>query len=341
MRKTLQLILVIFAYSAIAQTNLTANLKLCMPCNGDATDVSGNNNHGFVSGAVLTTDMSGNANQAYLFNGPGEYIDVGNLSVYAPTNELTIVVWGKSNITTSNCLFIINPDDMYDRCVGCAQYLSGYGTMMVWDYGDITAGGRVLHQNMPVDNTNWHQYVYIISESCNLKQIYYDGVLLHNSSYAMNGILNKNKPLYIGGGVSSGGGGSIRWYGKIDNVIIYNRPLNQGEVTQLYSNPDFCSTLDKRQSQSESVLPCTLTGISERENGTGVLFNPTISDGLFGSNDSAERVEIIDIEGRVVMGLTSVTTGQTLDLRHLSNGIYTAKFIVNGSPGIQKVVIVR
>jgi hypothetical protein len=341
MRKTLQLIALVLAYSVPAQINLSAGLKLCMACNGNASDASGNSNHGSVSGASLTTDMSGVPNHAYVFNGTSDNIDVGNLSVYAPTNELSIILWAKSNVTTSNCLFIIDPDNMYDRCVGCAQYLNGAGTMLVWDYGNIMAGARVLHQNMPVDINNWHQYAYIISESCNLKQIYYDGSLIDNSPYSSNGVLNKNKPLYIGGGTSSGGGGSIRWRGKIDNVIIYNRALNQSEVTVLYNNPEFCTTLERLSVQSDPVSICDQVGLRELENSGRVTLYPSVSAGLFYCSVNADELEVIDCSGRVVLSRNGLAAGEGVNAGSLQDGIYNVRIKTGSETNIRKLIISR
>ena len=44
--------------------------------NGNASDSSGNGNHGTVNGATLTSDRFGNANKAYYFNGVDNYIIV-------------------------------------------------------------------------------------------------------------------------------------------------------------------------------------------------------------------------------------------------------------------------
>lgn len=50
-----------------AQVNLVTNLKVCMPFNGNANDISGNGNNGVIVGATLTSDRFGNPNSAYSF----------------------------------------------------------------------------------------------------------------------------------------------------------------------------------------------------------------------------------------------------------------------------------
>jgi hypothetical protein len=147
-------------------------------------------------------------------------------------------MWGKSDLTTSNCLFMLSPDNSSDRCVGCAQYSNAGSTMMLWDYGNIASGGRTSSTGIPIDITGWHHYVYIISQSGNKKQMYLDGVLKSNANYALT-CSNKNLPFLIGAGTDVSGG-SIRFRGKIDDVCIYNRALTANEVSLLASSNNLC-----------------------------------------------------------------------------------------------------
>src|SRR4051812_27277467 len=114
-----------------AQFDLTSNLKVCLPFSGNTSDYSGYNNHGVLSGNVtLTTDRFGSPNSAYKFSGGmNDYIALNNFDQIIPDHQLTISIWAKVWIKTSTCLFILNPDNAWDRCVGCAEY-SGVG--LVW-----------------------------------------------------------------------------------------------------------------------------------------------------------------------------------------------------------------
>jgi hypothetical protein len=61
-------------FTAYAKGNLLAYY----PFNGNANDVSGNNRHGTVNNALLTTDRTGNPNSAYLFDGSSSSIRIAN-----------------------------------------------------------------------------------------------------------------------------------------------------------------------------------------------------------------------------------------------------------------------
>jgi hypothetical protein len=324
MKKILYLIGAVAYSSLAAQVNLISDLKVCMPFNGNATDMSGNSNHGTVFNSTLTTDRFGNVNNAYQFsNSAGSYISIENFSAIAPTNELTISLWAKADFITSNCLFILNPDNQSDRCVGCAQYINGSGTAMIWDYGDLQSGGRTAVTSIAPD-ANWHHYVYIISQSANIKQMYLDGSLVSNSSYSLS-CLNKNLPFYIGGGFSNGGNTSIMWNGKIDDVYMYNRALNTAEVSTLYYGFKVCSSV----------------GIKEARETLAMSIYPAVSaEGLYGLSSSFQegRVEIYSQEGKLVRHYNLEANTLKMDLSQEPGGMYYVKLITPGEVYVNKII---
>lgn len=328
MKKTLLFASLFFTAIAYSQ-DLTSNLKVCMPFNGNANDVSGSGNNGTISGSTLTTDRFGNALSAYQFNGTSNYISIANFANVAPTNELTISMWAKSDQTTSNCLFMLSPDNVADRCVGCAQYANGGSTMMIWDYGDLSSGGRTVASAIPIDLSGWHHYVYITSQSGNKKQMYLDGVLKSNAAYGLS-CSNKNLPFFIGAATDGGAGGSIRFHGKIDDVCIYNRALNTNEVSALYTGTGVCFAVS----------------IEELNNFSKGIFYPTVSEtGIYtysGEISKLKEVEIYSIEGKSLKSITKTEFSETqgkLDLNNFSNGLYFVKLVKNEECYIQKIVI--
>lgn len=307
---------------ANAQVNLVSNLKVCLPFNGNAMDISGNGNNGTVSGAALTTDRFGNPNQAYLFNGTSDYIALNSFAALAPTNELTVSMWAKASSTTSNCLFEIITDSPSDRCVGCAQYSNGGSTMMLWDYGNLSGGGRTTATGIPIDNASWHHYVYTLSQSGNLKQMYLDGSAVSNSAYGLS-CMNKNKPFYIGSATDSIGG-DLRFHGSIDDVCIYNRALNSSEVSALYSGTNACFT----------------TGINELQNFDRVMVYPTVSQtGVYKiskGNRTNIRIEIYSVDGRLIRSYTD--DEEQVNIGDAGNGVYILKIMDNKVAYTQKIV---
>jgi hypothetical protein len=326
MRKFIQLILVFFVFcSTNAQINLTSDLKVCMPFNGNANDLSGSNNNGVVSNAILTSDRFGNPNSAYQFNGTNSHISLSSFTNVASTNEITISLWAKCDVVTSNCLFILNPDNQTDRLVGCAQYINGGSSMMIWDYGNILGGGRTTATGIVNDISNWHHYVFIVSQSGNKKQMYLDGTLNSNASYSLT-CNNKNLPLQIGGGASNGGPAQVRWNGKIDDVCIYNRALNSNEVTALFNG----------------VNACFSVGVEELKSEERTIGYPTVSpDGKFNivnPNLENQLIEVYNMEGKIIKAFQSKDFNTVIDINFAANGIYLLKVVGKERSYTQKII---
>ena len=60
---------------------------------GNASDMSGNENHGIVNGAKQGADRFGMVGQAYNFDGVDDFIDVGNNIVLNLPSSLSISLW--------------------------------------------------------------------------------------------------------------------------------------------------------------------------------------------------------------------------------------------------------
>jgi hypothetical protein len=216
------------------QADLYTGLVGCYPFSGNANDLSGNKHNGIVSGAALTTDRFGKPNSAYHFNGLSDYIAINNFDSLSSTNELSISCWAAADLQTSNCLFMLSPDSMEDRLV----YGVEYNGNIYFDYGNILTNGRSsVSQSY---GTSWNHYVFVVSQSKNLKQVYVNNVLVINTTYGSS-LVKRKKKLYVGAGtdVSSG---NIRFHGSIDDIRIYNRSVNAAEVDSMYTSTTMTCT---------------------------------------------------------------------------------------------------
>lgn len=341
-----------------AQIDLTSNLKVCMPFKGNANDLSGNALNGTVSSVTLTTDRFGVPGNAYQFDRNNDsHIAINSFLTIAPTNELTIAMWAKADIVTSNCLFVLFPDNSNDRCVGCAQYVSS-PTMMVWDYGNIYTNGRVLVQNIPADVTNWHHYTFVVSQLGNLKQTYLDGVVNSNGPYGGT-VLNKAKQFYIGGDYSDGSNGKIMWTGKIDDVCIYNRALTANEVLALYTATAICSSPTPTTPPTGTlvttetlVIPGTTlttgtttetitgTGLTELQKAERLIVYPSVSSGIFQVINGGEEaaIEVYRFNGEKLMAFKLDGQRQAIDLSEFPSGIYLVQMYSRNRRITQRII---
>ncbi len=198
------------------------------PFNGNANDESGHENHGTNNGAILTADRFGVDDQAYRFDGTG-YISVPNSSSLDFDKQFTFSTWvsvEESNVsgrvlskgwlpTHKGYEWIIqetNPRRLrLDVTTDSVSYIENY-----CDSG--LQANTWLHVAVTYDSTKLRFYL--------------NGVV--TNEIARNGIVWSNTfPLTIGRRSTDA---ADFFYGKIDDIRIYNRALSAYEVRQLYGN---------------------------------------------------------------------------------------------------------
>lgn len=194
--------------------------------NGNANDLSGNNLHGTVNGAQLTTDRFGNPNSAYLFDGD-DYISTPHSDSYN-SDALTFSVW-----------FSISDFNAWPR--------------IIWK-GDIPANGNASTFDLYFQtqfNELRFEVTNSLNDSCQITAVpseiqpntwyhvagTYDGkkqTLYFNGSPVVTltkdfKVLKNSDRLYIGTGENR-----RNFRGKIDDLRFYNKCLSEKEILDLY-----------------------------------------------------------------------------------------------------------
>jgi hypothetical protein len=82
------------------EVDLTTGLRGHYPLDGDATDVSGNGNHGTVNGAGPTVDRHGNSGKALSFDGLDDYVSGGTW--FNGLSDFTLSFWMKPSPSDSD-----------------------------------------------------------------------------------------------------------------------------------------------------------------------------------------------------------------------------------------------
>ena len=251
------LFLTLFCISAaLAQTNVPDNvptngLIAYYPFNNNADDYSGNDNHGILQGNSNdpdpTTDRFGNANSAYEFGGYDhrKWIRVPNSTSLQLDSSFAASFWifqyeGNSMDDYGHRMnrrhgSIISKDGdcgglyihTYDVTENSIRICFDNGSHRWYDNFDIRSEIGCF------DSTKWMHYAVMIDGKHS--SIYCNGVLVADS--IQNQVANFNaangKDLMIGIFFSS----NPSWYpfyGKIDDIAIYNRALTADEVQSLY-----------------------------------------------------------------------------------------------------------
>lgn len=241
MRQTLSLFSCLFIAIALSgQVNLNQGLLAYYPFNGNANDATGNGNNGTpMNGVQLTTDRFGNPNSAYHFDGIDDHIIVNDNGNLSPQH-------------VSICAMVYAEQATAQSITGKIQQTTGYhATYHIGINYDVQSGffwgldpgGFNCFQQIPYDPNNnpfvtspayfstnvWHCVVGTFEDS--VQKLYVDGVLVGtriDSFATLDHCTNTN--LLIGRWWN---GDPIPFKGKIDEVRVYNRALNQTEVNLL------------------------------------------------------------------------------------------------------------
>jgi hypothetical protein len=209
------------------------------PFDGNVNDNSGNGNHGLVYGGYsTTTDRFGNANKAWNFDGSTKCIEVRGAPFNFPAN-MSVSLWINPNSPTAGFFSVLRKRYQYQNqpAGGWAMLQNGatntYGYFFVSGHLMVagTTNSAVLSRN------NWNHLVF--SKQGKKLTTYINGTLINELTMTYSAINATNDPLMIGcenGAYNvppTGLGGFYK--GKLDDILIYNRPLSFSEVRLLYN----------------------------------------------------------------------------------------------------------
>lgn len=234
------------------------------PFNGNANDISGNDRHGTVSGAVLTNDRTGAPNRAYYFDGFNDLISLSPLNV-SFANGLTVSVWCKLVQSTGNAQFLVARGN--DNTVGHfhVQYnQQAYaqrfgGGINQW----TTTPGIYSTGTYPTPHNGWHHVVYTFDN--NKESLYVDCNLVGEIIFPTQ-IANSPSPLLFGNGYDTYNN-NYRVRGSVDDIGIWNRALSKEEIKTLYYQTAWNSNTEISQTSCDSYT-WPATGQTYTQSGT-------------------------------------------------------------------------
>ncbi|KPA14837.1 Laminin G, subdomain protein 2 domain protein [Candidatus Magnetomorum sp. HK-1] len=225
---TFILILIYFFYKDESFAGVNNGLVAYYPFNGNANDESGNGNNATIHGTILIEDRHGNSDSAYYFDGTNDYI--GLQSNDLKNQPFTVVAWIKTekegaivSYENNNAYYGWNVGITLDNTV-TLPYLK-----LVTNNGGNVA--LLVIENTVVTDNDWHQLAGV-DDGVNLT-FYIDGVQKGVESSA-NAFWATDMYLYIGAFRPLVNSLSHWFKGSIDDIRIYNRPLTNAEINELY-----------------------------------------------------------------------------------------------------------
>jgi prepilin-type N-terminal cleavage/methylation domain-containing protein len=211
----------------LPSANLAAYWRLDEGSGTIVSDSSGNNNNGTLVNMETPDDwVSGFIGNALLFDGNKEYITVPNSSSLDIGGELTISLWLKPSVDSSN---FHNSWNFFIYHRNSLKYETGFYN---------TGGPRFKPYNESGDNFDfspslswsagtWYNVIY--KRQGALLEIYVDGILEDSRNDFTGNLRTGGTEVRIGGAGSSNSG----FIGTIDEVAIWNRALTASEISQI------------------------------------------------------------------------------------------------------------
>jgi hypothetical protein len=236
----------------------TSSLVSWYGFNGNASDAGPAVNNCTVHSATLTTDRFNAANKAYSFDGIDNYLSSGTVTAYNSDN-FSISFWVNRNSDPGTRNLV--------SCGGNSSNLWGAiggQSALTLRVGDMCLGSGVTL----LYNTSgpWHMITY--TQSGTVQTIYHDAVNQGTvSNSLMSSVTCDHDSLYIG---VAWAGFAQYFDGKLDDIGIWNRVLNDCEVEKLYFagiNPIIATTSTTMICSGQSS---TLTA----NGGTTYVWNP-------------------------------------------------------------------
>lgn len=210
-----------------AWANLTTGLIAYYPFNGNANDESGNNHHGAVSGATLTSDRFGNVDSAYNFDG-NDRIDVPDHADFTlGANPFTIAAWMQYDPVSS--YYLMGHDEGPGERNKWILWVHSSGFHLHVNGPSFSGYSAVAYGGMTPEAERW--YHMVVRRDGTLYTLFLDGSPVASRTES-RAIPNPNTTFQMG--TAESGHPERVFRGVLDDVRWYNRALSDDEIQDLY-----------------------------------------------------------------------------------------------------------
>lgn len=231
---------------------------------GHARDISQNNNHGQLYGAVPAEDRFGKTGRALFFDGKDDYIEIKPSSDVDSVGDFSILVWAKPASFEKQFNHFGNIDRQYLFCGHVKDTATAYPNHIADGISvaiDSNSGAQmgitsVFYYDAQKkvresiffreDDLIGHWQCFVLVRRGSEDFTYLNGRLLSSSTsgqVSSSRILNMQHSWFIGGFVGKGTKflsnqprRNYLFHGTLDEVALYNRALGSKEIERLYFN---------------------------------------------------------------------------------------------------------
>jgi hypothetical protein len=226
-------------------SSLHEGLVAYYPFSGSAKDLSGRRNHGVEYGTSYGIDRFNRNGEAVNFDGSNGYIEVPGAQFNFQSN-MSISLWIKAATLQKQFACLLDKTHFDTGSVsGWALLQDGASTNeYLYEFSPVQASltGYVDSSAVIIDPEVWTHLVLVKSDA--VRNIYVNGVnVVHDGSIYKEIISNGGLPLIIGAinsGFSDPASNLVDlWTGLMDDLMIFDRPLTEEEITTLYNDSPY------------------------------------------------------------------------------------------------------
>ena len=328
MRKIYILLFTISSTYAFAQ--LPSNLKAYYTFNGHLNDSTGLNSAGTNNGASPAADRYSLNNRAYEFDGSGTNIDIGTSLNFPAT---TVALWFKpTNVTPLEQIMISNDrntsQDLTTHMEIRLIRQTGENIPRIMAFinfdGDAPGSIRVYHSQATVNPAIWNHVSVVVANNYTNIKIYINGVL--DTDTPVTGVTYVPNVNTMRIGTRSHPTNEGPYNGRIDEVMIFDKALNDAEVKNIYGFTN--SVLNTKPEHAFCIAP-----------------NPLKSANVVTINFEAELrsydLKVYDISGREVSYSGSKIDDKTLKIQFekIPAGLYFIRLSGEGKTVCRKLIV--
>jgi Concanavalin A-like lectin/glucanases superfamily/Secretion system C-terminal sorting domain len=309
-------------FATTAQVS-TDSLLLEMTFDGNANDISGNNNNGIIHNVVPDTNRFGVPGKAYRFNGVDSYIEIPaspSLNRIQSANVISISAW-VNIFQWWNNQNVFSIFERYNPATDAgwlfeANWVGG-GLLFL---ADETTGSNWVGANYTWNFHEWHYLALTYDHAQSIAKFYVDSVQVGNVTYSASIFTaDTTSPFVIGRSLA---GPDEYSDGLIDDYKIYNRVLTPAEISTIYTTGLQENLWDAGFSIYPNPARDNITVQYNLQNKEGVLLIFNTLGKLVSSND-----------------LPAINNGITVDISTFTKGMYAARIISEGRSITRKIIV--
>ncbi|MEM7347816.1 MAG: LamG domain-containing protein [Chloroflexota bacterium] len=212
----------------------TTDLVAHYPFNGSTQDVSGQENHGTLSGGTFVADRFGQPESAFALDGVDDFIEVDGAKSLNMVFDMSISLWFYHQNQDSQTWYTLAEKSDPER-----DGHSRYGMWLIRDLvevciqpADISLPQRCLDSEIPLAPEQWHHLVGL--SDGRFLHVYINGQLAGKKDFvSRTNISQSNFELFIGTDLYNHS--VIYTKGIIDDLRLYKRVLSSEEISTLYA----------------------------------------------------------------------------------------------------------